>query len=68
MSSSTPKVITFAYKNFESSVKRRSAQCRTCGEKINDGPQTTSNFTRHLKTHPEKYVFCLFAYLLICYY
>jgi hypothetical protein len=54
MASATPKVIAFGYKNYECSGNKRLANCGTCGVKISDGPQTTSSFVRHLKTHPER--------------
>lgn len=53
-SPTAPRVISFAYKNFHSDGKRRSAQCKTCSTIISDKEGTTSNFVRHLKTHDDK--------------
>ena len=51
----TPAVISFAYKNYEVEGKTRNAICIKCGAKVTDGIATTSNFNRHLqRTH--KYV------------
>ncbi|XP_013859738.1 zinc finger BED domain-containing protein 1 [Austrofundulus limnaeus] len=50
-----PFIITFGYKNFAQVANRRAANCSVCGIKIQDTGSTTSNFIRHLKTHPERF-------------
>ncbi|KAL7381215.1 hypothetical protein ABVT39_002233 [Epinephelus coioides] len=52
-----PFVITFGYKNFrQDGTNKRSADCKVCGINIKDAGSTTSNFIRHLKTHPDRSV------------
>ncbi|XP_010795945.1 uncharacterized protein, partial [Notothenia coriiceps] len=54
-----PLVIRFNYKNFEQNAggtNKRSTHCKVCNIKIKDAGATTSNFIRHLKTHPESAV------------
>ncbi|KAL7383777.1 hypothetical protein ABVT39_017213 [Epinephelus coioides] len=51
-----PFVITFGYKNFrQDGTNKRSADCKACGINIKDAGSTTSNFIRHLKTHPDRF-------------
>ncbi len=54
MAANTPKVVSFGFKNYEFNAEKRTAKCKTCDTKISDGPQTTSNFVRHLKTHKDR--------------
>ena len=49
-SSSIPKVIHFAYKDFRTDGKQRIAKCKVCDTTIKDKEGTTSNFVRHLKS------------------
>lgn len=52
-----PFVIAFGYKNFkQDGTNKRSADCKVCSTRIKDAGSTTSNFIRHLKTHPDRSV------------
>ncbi|KAL7877082.1 hypothetical protein SRHO_G00037250 [Serrasalmus rhombeus] len=54
LASAPPFIIRFGYKNFAQVENKRAANCSVCGIKIQDAGSTTSNFIRHLKTHPER--------------
>ncbi len=45
-----PFVIT--YNDFIQGPNKRITKCNICGIKIKDAGSTTSNFFKHLKTHP----------------
>ncbi len=49
-----PFVITLGYNNFTQGPNKMIAKCNVCGIKIKDAGLTTSNFIRHLKTHPDR--------------
>ncbi|XP_004210748.1 uncharacterized protein LOC101239302 [Hydra vulgaris] len=51
-----PGIVNFGYTKLEKKKeKTRSARCKFCQALITDGVATTSNFIRHLETHPGKY-------------
>ena len=43
--SHVPKVVSFCYKDYESTTSKRTAKCTLCGIKVVDGPATTSKMT-----------------------
>ena len=43
-----PCVLTFAFNKFKQSEQRRTANGKTCGGIIVDGPQTTSNLNARI--------------------
>ena len=50
-------MVAFGYREFTIlAYNRRVATCRECGRQITDTGSTTSNFIRHLKTHPDRFV------------
>ena len=59
-----PMIVKFAFKDFIVTSAKRSATCKICGVKITDGLQTTSNFVRHIKTHPDRYCILLFSFII----
>jgi len=59
---SSPKVIKFGCKNFETVGSNQRAVCSFCKEKtvITDRIGVTSNFLKYLqRIHTDKYVLCL---------
>ena len=44
--SNLPKVVNFAYTNYNETVDKRTAVCRFCKTKVTDVSGTTSNFVR----------------------
>ena len=48
-----PRIISFGFSDYKETVDRRTAMCKVCKAKVGD-VCGTSNFNRHLKTHPEQ--------------
>lgn len=51
-----PYVLSFGFLNVLDGISGRTATCKECGKTIKDTGTTTSNFIRHLRTHPQRLV------------